>query len=65
MLHYAIVFFVIALIAAVLGARGVAGLSAQIGYLFVGVAVIFLLVALLTGQSPVAQKAGFPMKILD
>ena len=52
MLHYAIVFFVIALIAAVLGARGVAGLSAQIGYLFVGVAVIFLLVALLTGQSP-------------
>jgi len=52
MLHYAIVFFVIALIAAVLGARGVAGLSAQIGYLFVGVAVIFLLVALLTWQSP-------------
>lgn len=53
MLHYAIIFFVIALIAAVLGARGVAGLSAQIGYLFVGVAVIFLVVALLTGQTPV------------
>ena len=37
-----IFFFVIALIAALLGQRGVAGLSAQIGYLFVGVAVIFL-----------------------
>ena len=52
MLHYAIVFFVIALIAAVLGARGVAGLSAEIGYLFVGVSVIFLLVALVTGRAP-------------
>ena len=29
MLHYAVVFFVIALIAAVLGLRGVAGLSAE------------------------------------
>ena len=32
MLHYAIIFFVVALIAAVLGQRGVAGLSAEIGY---------------------------------
>jgi uncharacterized membrane protein YtjA (UPF0391 family) len=52
MLHWAIIFFVIALIAAVLGQRGVAGLSAQIGYLFVGVAVILLLVALLAGHQP-------------
>jgi uncharacterized membrane protein YtjA (UPF0391 family) len=50
MLQWAIIFFVIALVAALLGQRGVAGLSAQIGYLFVGVAVIFLLVALLTGR---------------
>ena len=34
MLHYAVVFFVVALIAAVLGFNGVAGLSAQIGWLF-------------------------------
>jgi uncharacterized membrane protein YtjA (UPF0391 family) len=54
MLQWAIIFFVIALIAAVLGQRGVAGLSAQIGYLFVGVSVIFLLVALLAGRAPVA-----------
>jgi uncharacterized membrane protein YtjA (UPF0391 family) len=50
MLQWAIIFFVIALVAALLGQRGVAGLSAQIGYLFVGVAVVFLLVALLTGR---------------
>lgn len=49
MLHWALVFFVIALIAAVLGFRGVAGLSAQFGYLFVIVAVIFLAVGLLSG----------------
>jgi len=54
MLSWAIVFFVIALIAAVLGFRGVAGLSANIGYLFAVLAVIFLVVALLTGRAPVA-----------
>ncbi len=52
MLQWAIIFFVIALIAAVLGQRGVAGLSAQIGYLFVGVAVVFLVVAMLAGRGP-------------
>ncbi|HEY2774125.1 MAG TPA: DUF1328 domain-containing protein [Candidatus Binatia bacterium] len=49
MLHYAIVFFVIALIAAVLGFNGVAGMSAQIGWLFAVLALIFLVVALLGG----------------
>jgi len=52
MLHYAVVFFVIALIAAVLGFRGVAGLSANIGWLFAVLAVVFLVVAVLTGRSP-------------
>ena len=52
MLHYAIIFFIVALVAAVLGQRGVAGLSAEIGYLLVGVAVIFLLVAMVTGRGP-------------
>ena len=47
-----LIFFVIAVIAAVLGARGVAGLSAQIGYFLVAVAVVFLLIALLTGRAP-------------
>ncbi len=49
MLSWALVFFVIALIAAVLGFRSIAGLSAEIGWLFAVLAVIFLVVALLTG----------------
>lgn len=52
MLHYAVMFFVIALIAAVLGFRGVAGLSAEIGWLFAVISVIFLVVALLSGRGP-------------
>ena len=52
MLSWALTFFVIALIAAVLGFRGVAGLSAEMGYVFVVVAIIFLAVGLLTGHSP-------------
>ena len=54
MLHYAIIFFVIALIAAALGIRGVAGLSAQIGYVFVVLAVVFLAVAVLNGSGHLA-----------
>lgn len=50
MLHYAIVFFVIALIAAVLGFNGVAGLSANIGWLFAVLAVVFLAVAFIGGR---------------
>ena len=43
MLHYALIFFVVALVAAVLGFRGVAGMSAQFGYLFAVIAVISVL----------------------
>jgi len=50
MLHYALVFFVVALVAALLGFRGVAGLSAEFGWIFVVLAVIFLAVGLLTGR---------------
>jgi len=52
MIHYAVVFFVIALIAALLGFRGVAGLSAEIGWVFAVVAIVFLVVALLSGRGP-------------
>ena len=47
MIHYALVFFVIALVAALLGFGGVAGLSAQFGYLFAVIAVIMLVVGLI------------------
>lgn len=52
MLHYALIFFVIAVIAAVLGMRGVAGLSAEIGYFLVVVALIFVVIAFFTGRAP-------------
>jgi uncharacterized membrane protein YtjA (UPF0391 family) len=49
MLSSALVFFVIAMFAAVLGLRGVGGLSTEIGYVFLVVALVFLVVALVTG----------------
>ena len=52
MVSYAITFFVIALIAALLGFGGGAGLSYQIGYVFVALAVIFLIVAVVSGRRP-------------
>jgi uncharacterized membrane protein YtjA (UPF0391 family) len=52
MLEWAVIFFVIALVAAFLGQRGVAGLSAQVGYLLVVVAIVFLVVAVLSGRAP-------------
>ena len=54
MLQWALTFFVIALIAALLGFSGVAGMSAEIGWIFVVVAVIFLLVGMLSGRRPPA-----------
>lgn len=50
MLNYAVTFFVIALIASVLGFSGVAGLSAQIGWFFAAVALVLLVLAVLTGR---------------
>jgi len=56
MLHYAVVFFVIALIAAVLGFRGIAGLSAEIGWLFAVLAVAILVAGIvgtaISGRPP-------------
>lgn len=54
MLHFAIVFFFIALIAAVLGFRGVAGMSAEIGWIFAVLSIVFLAVAILSGRGPAA-----------
>jgi len=48
MLQWAIVFFVIALIAALMGFGGVAGMSADIGWLLAVLAVVVLAVGLLS-----------------
>lgn len=46
-LQYAIVFFVLAIIAAAVGARGVAGISMEIARIFIIVFVILAIVSLL------------------
>src|SRR5262245_19195332 len=53
MLHWALIFFVVALVAALLGFRGVAGMSAQFGYLFAILALIMLVVYFVAGRAPV------------
>lgn len=50
MLHYAVMFFVLALIASALGLGGVAGLSAQLGWFFGTVAVAMLIIALVNSR---------------
>jgi len=52
MLQWALIFFVVAIIASVLGARGVAGMSAQVGYVLVVIAIIFVVLAFLFGRTP-------------
>ena len=58
MLNIALTFFVIALIAALLGFGGVAGMSADIGWLFAVLAVVILVVGLFSrsigGRTPTA-----------
>ena len=46
-LQWAIVFFVLAIIAAVVGARGVAGISMEIARIFIVVFIILAVVTLL------------------
>lgn len=50
MLRYAIIFAVVALIAAVLGFGGVAGLSADLAKIFLVVAVIILILGFVFGR---------------
>ncbi len=56
MIRAAIAFFVLALVAIVLGANGVAGLSMEIGkillYVFLALAVISFIISLVTGKKP-------------
>ncbi|HLL90153.1 MAG TPA: DUF1328 domain-containing protein [Tepidisphaeraceae bacterium] len=57
LLTLAIIFFVIALVAYVLGARGVAGMSAGIGrtllFVFIVLAIIFAIVGFMRGTPTV------------
>ncbi|MEO8626559.1 MAG: DUF1328 domain-containing protein [Betaproteobacteria bacterium] len=57
MLHYAVVFFVVALIAAVFGFSGIAAGAAEIAkilfFLFIIVAAVMLLFGLISGRDDV------------
>jgi uncharacterized membrane protein YtjA (UPF0391 family) len=50
MLNWALTFFVIALIAAVLGFSGVAGMSANIGWLLAVLGVVVLVIGLVSSN---------------
>jgi uncharacterized membrane protein YtjA (UPF0391 family) len=50
MLHWSLVFLVIALVAAVLGFSGIAGASANIAYILFGVFLVLWLVSMLIGR---------------
>ena len=56
MLRAAIAFFVMALVAMLLGAGGIAGVSMEIGrtllYVFLVLAVVSLIISLVTGKGP-------------
>jgi len=59
MLSWALTFFVVALIAAALGFGGVAGLSADIGWLFAVIGVILLIVSMVSGAT--TSRRGPPI----
>ena len=50
MLHYAVVFFVVALIAAVLGFGGIAGAAAGIAKILFFVFLVLFVISLITGR---------------
>ena len=50
MLHWSLVFLVVALVAAVLGFSGIAGASANIAYILFGVFLILWIVSMLIGR---------------
>ena len=57
MLNWALMFFVVAIIAAALGVGGVAGMSAHIGWLLAVIGLIVLVVSLATGR----RRGGPPI----
>ena len=60
MLHYAVVFFVIAIIAAAMGFGGIAGMSADIGWVFAMLAIVILVVGLFGGAIRGGPPAAIP-----
>jgi uncharacterized membrane protein YtjA (UPF0391 family) len=64
-LQWTVIFFVIAIAAAVFGMRGVASTSAKIAYVLADLAVATLLLSLVSGAFavPLAPRTGSPTAI--
>ena len=52
MLHYALIFIIVALLAAVFGFGGIAGTALSIAKVLLFVFIVLLVISLLTGRSP-------------
>lgn len=52
MLYYALVFFILGLIAGALGLFGLAAIAGQIAWFLFLIGVVFLVVHLITGRAP-------------
>ena len=52
MLHYALIFIIVALIAAVFGFGGIAGTALWIAKVLLFVFIVLLVISLLTGRKP-------------
>ncbi|MGH7231240.1 MAG: DUF1328 family protein [Nitrospiraceae bacterium] len=52
MLHYALVFLLVGLIAAALGLSGVAGVATQISWVLFVIGIVLLVVHLIKGRTP-------------
>jgi uncharacterized membrane protein YtjA (UPF0391 family) len=52
MLYYALLFLIVGIVAAVLGASGVAAVATQISWVLFVVGMVLLLVHLLSGRTP-------------
>lgn len=52
MLYYALVFFIIGLIAGALGMFGIAAAAGQIAYILFVIGVVFLVIHLVSGRGP-------------
>lgn len=52
MLHYALIFIIVALLAAVFGFGGIAGTALSIAKVLLFVFIVLLVISLLTGRGP-------------
>jgi len=65
MLHWAVTFLIIGLVAALLGVTGVAGTATYIAYVLFVIFVIVAIVSLVMGKRPPAYQEGRDARFFD